>query len=386
MKKIVLIPDSFKGTLSSSKIIEIMASKIRERWADAEVVSIPVADGGEGSVDCFVTTLGGTVVKTPCTAPYGETMEGFFGMLSDGRTAVVEMAAAAGLPLVEDRRNPEKTTTYGVGELILRAAERGAETIIVGLGGSCTNDFGCGAAAAVGIRFLDTDGVEFVPTGGTLGQVAKIDFSQKNPLLRNVKIVTMCDIDNPPYGENGAAAVFAPQKGADGEAVKRLDSGVRHLCALLARDHGMELSDLPGGGAAGAMGAGMVAFFGSELKMGIETVLDTVRFDELLDTADCVFTGEGKLDSQSLRGKVVIGVAERAKRKHVPVIAVVGGAEGDLSEAYKRGVTAVFTVNRLPEDFSLSRYKSAENLAFAMENVIRLLALAPNREGTGAMK
>lgn len=380
MKRFILIPDSFKGTLSSTEITEIMADKIRRRWPEAEIAAIPVADGGEGSVACFLTALGGETVKVPCTGPLGEPMEGFFGMLSDGRTAVVEMAAAAGLPLVEDRRDPEKTTTYGVGELILEAARRGAKTVVVGLGGSATNDFGCGAAAAVGIRFLDADGAAFVPVGGTLSRIHTVDFSGKDPLLKNVRIVTMCDIDNPPYGESGAAAVFGPQKGADPEAVVRLDSGVRHLCTVLERDHGLALSDLPGGGAAGAMGAGMVAFFGSELQMGIETVLDTVRFDALLERADLVLTGEGRLDSQSLRGKVVIGVARRAKEKNVPVVAVVGGADGDLCGAYDAGVTSVLTVNRLPEDFSVSRYKSAENLAFAMENLVRLLDIRGKEE------
>lgn len=380
MKRFILIPDSFKGTLSSTEITEIMGEKLRRRWPDAEIVAIPVADGGEGSVACFLTALGGELVKVPCTGPLGDTVDGFFGMLADGETAVVEMAAAAGLPLVEDRRDPEKATTFGVGELILGAVKGGAKTVIVGLGGSATNDFGCGAAAAVGIRFLASDGTEFVPTGGTLAQIHAVDFSRKDPRLQGVRIVTMCDIDNPPYGEHGAAAVFGPQKGADPAAVERLDAGVRHLCTLLERDHGMSLSQLPGGGAAGAMGAGMVAFFGSELQMGIETVLDTVHFDELLTRTDLVLTGEGKLDSQSLRGKVVIGVARRAKKQNVPVVAVVGGADGDLHSAYGEGVTAVFTINRLPEDFSVSRYKSAENLAFTMENLVRLLDVKGKEE------
>ncbi|MBE6696205.1 MAG: glycerate kinase, partial [Ruminococcaceae bacterium] len=280
--------------------------------------------------------------------------------------------AAAGLPMVEDRKNPCLTTTYGVGELILQAAKRGVKKIIVGLGGSCTNDFGCGAAYACGVRFYDKNGESFMPVGETLCNVERIDISQKSKELDGIEIVTMCDIDNPPYGENGAAYVFARQKGADDAAIELLDRGVEHICNVVNRQLGSDISKLSGGGAAGAMGAGMVVFFGSVLKMGIETVLDTVGFSQIVKDADMVITGEGKIDSQSLRGKVVIGVSRASKQFGVPVIAVVGGADGDMSEAYKEGVTAIFPINRLPQDFSVSRHHSAENLAFALENILRL--------------
>ena len=375
MKKFVLIPDSFKGTLSSKQICEIMSSKIKEQFPDAKTVSIPVADGGEGSVDCFLTALGGQKIFVKCKGPYFEDIQGFYGLIGDGKTAVIEMAATAGLPLVENNKNPLKTTTYGVGELILDAVKRGVKKIIVGLGGSCTNDFGCGAAAACGIKFLDDKGSEFIPVGGTLNRIAKVDLSSFDERLRSVEIVTMCDIDNPPYGLTGAAYVFAPQKGADKSAVELLDDGVKHLCGVLKEELGLDLSNLSGGGAAGAMGAGMVAFFNSKLKMGIDTVLSTVGFDDVIKDADVIFTGEGKIDSQSLRGKVVIGVARRAKLACVPVIAVVGGADGDMSSAYEEGVTAVFSINRLPQDFSVSRFNSAENLAFATENILRTLKI-----------
>ena len=375
MNKFVLIPDSFKGTLSSKEICSVMTERINARFPDAKTVSIPVADGGEGSVDCFISALGGEKVFVDCKNPYFEDMQGFYGLINDGQTAVIEMAACAGLPLVEDRKNPLKTTTYGVGQLILDAAKHGVKKIIVGLGGSCTNDFGLGAAAACGIKFLDKDGKCFVPTGGTLKDVKSIDFSEKSTLLDGVQIITMCDIDNPPYGESGAAYVFAPQKGADNQTVELLDQGVRQVCDLIKNTLGQDLSTLSGGGAAGAMGAGMVAFFGSTLKMGIDTVLDTVGFDEIISDADVIFTGEGKIDGQSLRGKVVIGVARSAKRQNVPVIAVVGGAEGDMEKAYEQGVTAVFSINRLPQDFSVSRHNSKENLAFAMDNLLRVLKI-----------
>ena len=373
MKKAVLIPDSFKGTLSSADICGIMQERILQHYPDCEVVSIPVADGGEGSVDAFLTALGGEKVWLEVKNPYFEPMQAFYGLIDNGRTAVVEMAACAGLPLVEGRRNPSLTTTYGVGQLILDAAGRGVSKIVVGLGGSATNDAGCGAAAAIGVKFLNADGEAFVPTGGTLEKIEKIDLSEKNELLKGIEIVTMCDIDNPMYGETGAAYIFGPQKGADPEMVKALDAGLRNLGEVILRDLGRDLTKVPGGGAAGAMGVGMMAFFDSTLQMGIETVLDTVAFDDIITDADVIFTGEGKIDSQSLRGKVVIGVARRAKTQAKPVIAVVGGAELGMGPAYEEGVKAIFTINRLPQDLSVSKFDSDKNLSFVMDNILRIL-------------
>lgn len=373
MKKAILIPDSFKGTLSSAQICEIMGNQIRLRFPDCEVVSIPVADGGEGSVDAFLTALGGEKVFVEAANPYFEPMQAFYGLIDGGRTAVIEMAACAGLPLVADRKDPTRTTTYGVGQLILDAVGRGVKRIVVGLGGSATTDAGCGAAAAIGVKFYNAAGAVFVPVGGTLKDVVKIDLGDSQEKLRGVEIVTMCDIDNPMYGPHGAAYVFGPQKGADAEMVKFLDDGLRHVGEVIRKDLGRDLTEVPGGGAAGAMGVGMVAFFGSTLQMGIETVLDTVNFDAILAGADAVFTGEGKLDTQSLRGKVVIGVARRAKKQNVPVIAVVGGADLDVDEAYDEGVKAIFTINRLPQDLSVSSAYSDLNLAFAMDNILRMM-------------
>jgi glycerate kinase len=299
-------------------------------------------------------------------------MKSFYGLVDGGATAVIEMAACAGLPLVENRRDPRRTTTFGVGETMLAAAKSGAKKLVVGLGGSATNDGGCGAAAACGVKFFDSDGRSFVPAGGTLCKIAHIDVSGRDKALDGLEIVTMCDIDNPMYGTTGAAYIFGPQKGADEAMVRELDAGLRSLCGVIKKDLGLDLSQTPGGGAAGAMGAGMIAFFGARLQMGIQTVLDTVGFDALASGADMIFTGEGKLDTQSLRGKVVIGVAQRAKKLGVPVIAVVGGADLGIEAAYDMGVSAVFTINRLPQDLSVSRPLSKVNLAFAMDNILRL--------------
>ncbi len=374
MKKFLLIPDSFKGTMSSTQICSIMEEAIVRYYPDAEVVSIPVADGGEGSVDSFLTAMGGEKVNLSVTGPYFKPVDAFYGILP-GNTAIIEMAAASGLPLVGDDKRPDETTTYGVGQLILDAAKRGCNRIIVGLGGSSTNDAGTGAAAAVGVVFRDSDGKAFVPTGGTLSSVASIDMSQKDSVLNEVEIVTMCDIDNPLYGEQGAAYVFGPQKGADEQMVKRLDAGLRALSEVVIQDLKRDISQLPGSGAAGGMGGGMVAFFDAHLEMGIEVVLDTVNFNELLTDADMVFTGEGKLDSQSLRGKVVMGIAGRTKRKQVPLVAVVGDIGDPIEGAYEGGVSAIFSINRVAKEFKKVIARAPEDLARTMDNLMRFLHL-----------
>lgn len=383
MKNFILIPDSFKGTLSSREICSIMAKTIRRFVPGARIQSIPVADGGEGTVEAFLTALHGKRVDVQVTGPDFRKIDAFYGVLPD-QTAVVEMAACAGLPLVYGHKNPELTTTFGVGELFLHAARNGCRKIIVGLGGSCTNDAGAGAAAACGIRFLNAAGEAFVPTGGTLAGIERIDASGLDPVLNSVEIVTMCDINNSFCGPTGAAFVFAPQKGADDAMVLRLDAGLRHCGEIIQRDLGTrmrkltgvsDLFTLPGAGAAGGMGGGMTAFFGSRLQMGIEAVLDTVQFDALLQNADLVFTGEGKIDSQSLRGKVVLGVAGRTRKAGVPLIAVVGDVGDHIEEAYGRGVSAIFSINQVAISVSAARRRARKDLAFEMENLMRLLMI-----------
>lgn len=367
--KFILIPDSFKGTLSSNRVCEIIESEIRKKYT-AEVVKIPVADGGEGSVDAFLTAVGGEKVYVEVAGPYFERMESFYGLIDEGRCAVIEMAAASGLPLVEGRKNPALTTTYGVGELILDALKRGVRKTIVGLGGSCTNDGGCGCAAALGIRFLNENGEEFVPVGGTLNKIRRIDFSGLNPALREVELVTMCDIDNPLYGKQGAAYVFSPQKGADPAMVEFLDRNLKALAEAVERDSGFSEWDFQGAGAAGGMGYGMRVFLNSKIQMGIETVLDTVRFDELVQGADYVITGEGRLDYQSLRGKVVIGVARRARRHGVPVIAVVGSLGEGYEGAYDEGVGMIVESNWLKLPFEEVKPRAEADLRKAVAEML----------------
>lgn len=375
MKKILLIPDSFKGTMSSAEICSIMKKAIHNHFPEAEVISIPVADGGEGSVDAFLEALGGNKVTVTVKNPYFEDMEAFYGVLEGeiSGTVVIEMAASAGLPLVLDRLNPNLTTTYGVGQLMEHALINGCKKIIMGLGGSATTDGGCGAAAALGVKFFDKAGKDFVPTGGTLKNIARIDLSTLNPLVQKAEIITMCDINNPLYGETGAAYVFGPQKGADEVMIKELDAGLRHLAEIVIRDIGLNNADFPGTGAAGGMGYGMLVLLGSQLKMGIETVLDTVHFDKQLIGADFVFSGEGKIDTQSLRGKVVIGVGTRTKKAGVPLVAVVGDIGDNIEKAYDMGVSAVFSINRVAVPFSEAKLRAKSDIALTMDNIIRFI-------------
>ena len=359
--------------MSSAEICGIMSGAVTSVFPDARVRQIPVADGGEGSADVFLRALGGHRIYTRVQDPFGVEMETYYAMLDGGKTAVVEMAACAGLPLVEGRADPAVTTTFGVGQLMVDAAGKGAKKIIVGLGGSATNDGGCGAAAAAGTRFYDREGRQFVPTGGTLSDIRRIDVSPVGESLRGAEIVAMCDIDNPLFGSEGAAYVFGPQKGADRQMVEMLDAGLKNLDKNIRASLGADIAAMPGAGAAGGMGAGMVAFFGAELKMGIEVVLDAVNFDEIIADADMILTGEGKIDGQSLRGKVVVGVARRAKRSGVPVVAIVGDIDKAAAGAYAEGVAGIFSINMLAEDFASAKLHARDDLYFTVENLMRFL-------------
>ena len=360
MKKCIVISDSFKGSLPSREICTIARERIPLFFPDCTVHALRVADGGEGTVDCFLASCGGERVSVPDVQdPFGEPIESFYGLLPDG-TAVIEMAAAAGLPLAAGRKDPRITTTYGVGQLIAHALGRGAKRIVLGLGGSATNDGGCGCAAALGVRFTDAAGRSFVPVGATLDRIAHIDVSAARSRLAGISLIAMCDIENPLFGERGAAFVFAPQKGADAETVRFLDSQLRAFDAALTRELGSSPASLPGAGAAGGFGAGCVALLGFRLRRGIEVVLDVVGFDALLEGADLVLTGEGRIDAQSLSGKVVGGVARRARAKGVPVFAIVGDVADDAYGAYDAGVSAIFSINRLalPRDAAKSRSRA----------------------------
>ena len=375
MQNFILVPDSFKGTLSAIEVCNIMKSSIKNLYKDANIISVPVADGGEGTVDAFLYALGGEKKSIWVSDAFNEQkILAHYAMLKDN-IAVIEMAACAGLPLVKNRLEPDKTTTFGVGELIIDAINSGAKKIILGLGGSATNDGGCGMAVALGVKFKDEQDQEFIPTGGTLSQIYKIDMNNIYSKIKDVEFISMCDVDNPLCGRLGASAVFAPQKGADEDMVKSLDEGLAHLAKIIKRDLHIEVTDIKGAGAAGGLGAGSIAFLQSKLTKGIDVILDTINFDELVSKADIVFTGEGKFDSQSLHGKVVMGVANRSQKYKTPVIVVTGAIGENIQEAYNKGITAIFSINKEPMEFSKSALKSKENMILTMENILRLLKI-----------
>ena len=374
MKKCVVVSDSFKGTVSSREICAIAQQVIPRHFPACEVVCIPVADGGEGTVDCFIQAMGAQRVGVTVTNALGEKSTAAYARL--GELAIIEMAAAAGLPQVGALRCPGTATTYGVGELIAHAVDSGCRKILLGLGGSATNDGGCGCAAALGVRFYDADGQSFVPVGDTLGRIARIDTAKADELLRSVEITVMCDVTNPLYGPTGAAYVFAPQKGADAEKVKSLDAGLRHFGDVIRSQYGLDVSAMPGAGAAGGMGAGCVSLLGGTIQSGIDAVLDVTGFDRQLEGADLVITGEGRIDSQSADGKVISGVARRTRAKGVPLIAIAGGIADSAGAVYDIGVSAMFSTDRAALPVDMLGARSPGDYEATLSDIMSLIAIA----------
>lgn len=376
MKKCIVISDSFKGTLSSLEICKIARDSIPRIFPECQVETIPVADGGEGTVECFMEAIQARPVEVEVTGPYGEDVRTIY--CRSGDRAVVEMASAAGLPMARERRDPQKATTFGVGQIIRHAVENGCREVLLGLGGSCTNDGGCGCAAALGTRFFQANGETFIPAGESLDQIVHIDINETSQLLKNVKITVMCDVDTPLYGPNGAACVFAPQKGADPAAVEFLDGQLKAFSTIIQTKLGRSVGSTPGAGAGGGMGAGCIAFFNAQLKSGIDAVLDMVDFDRRLEGTDLVITGEGRIDAQSVRGKVISGVSRRTGSHNIPLIAIVGGIGPGAEEAYDLGVTAIFGTDRqaasLPEIMPLAY----ENYRCTLEDILRLIRAIKN--------
>ena len=336
--KILIAPDSFKGTMTANEVCDIIGQAFADIIKNAEITKLPAADGGEGLCACLKQIIGGETAKAEVCGVFGEKMTAEYLMLDD-KTAVIEMASCAGLPLAGDNKNPGKATTYGVGELIIHAVNNGAEKILLGLGGSATNDCGFGMASALGYIFTDENGEAFIPTGETLHRVKNITLPEN---IVSIPVIAACDVENPLYGENGAAYVFAPQKGADEDMVKHLDNGLRHASDIICRFLNISVSEIKGSGAAGGMGAGSVAFLGAELKKGIDILLDAADFDKKAADADLIITGEGRLDSQSVNGKVISGIAKRAARHGKPVIAICGSRGEGAEDILALGVTNIY--------------------------------------------
>ncbi len=370
---IVIATNSFKGTLTSSEAGRAMADGIRRVLPGAHVVVVPVADGGEGTTGALLHACGGRRHSVRVDGPLGDPVEAELALLGDGGRAVIEMAAASGLPLVPpDRRNPLRASTYGTGQLIIAALEIGCREILVGAGGSATVDGGCGAAQALGVRFLAADGrVIDPPMGGErLGDVQRIDLTHRDPRIRETTVTVLCDVNNPLCGPNGAARVFGPQKGADAEQVESLERNLTHLADVVRRDVGVDLRNMPGAGAAGGLAGGLAAFAGARLTPGADAILDLVRFDDCLHGADLVITGEGRLDAQSMMGKLVGVVAARARAARVPTLVIAGsvGPGADLCLALVESYHAVLdqsqaSVPTAAEAAALLIHRTAQVLA-----------------------
>ncbi|WML39775.1 glycerate kinase [Neobacillus sp. OS1-2] len=343
--KIVIAPDSFKESLSALEVADAIEKGFKRQIPDADFVKIPMADGGEGTVQALVDATGGEIIYKKVTGPLGEPVDAFFGVLGNKTTAVIEMAAASGLHLVPvEKRNPLITSTRGTGELIAAALDLGVTHIIIGIGGSATNDGGAGMAKALGVRFLDLAGHEIGEGGESLGDVASINLANVDPRLQNIKMDVACDVDNPLTGVRGASAIFGPQKGATPEMVEQLDLNLAHFAAIIEQDLGKKINDVSGAGAAGGLGGGLLAFLPAELKRGVEIVIEATGLSHLVQDADLVITGEGKIDGQTIFGKTPIGVAKTAKRYGVPVVALAGNMADDSTVVHDYGIDAVFSI------------------------------------------
>ena len=374
--RIAIAPDSFKGTLSAMEAAEEIERGLRRALPGLETVLVPVADGGEGTVESVADALDGRLVEVDVHDPLGRPRKASLAISGDGTLAVLEMASASGLPLLApDERNPLKTCTQGTGDLIKYAMDRGVKKILAGIGGSATNDAGTGMARVLGFRFLDADGKELEPGGGSLGRLARIDAEGKDPRLSEVEFEIACDVDNPLTGPKGASRVFGPQKGATAEMVETLDGNLANFAAIVKRDLGADILEAPGAGAAGGLGGGFMAFCGGSLRSGAEMVTEAVELGTRIDGCDLVITGEGRMDSQTAHGKTPAGVAAVARTLGIPVIAICGSAGPGIQDLQKIGIEAVF--DALPEPISDGDLpkRAPEILATCAEQVGRLIAL-----------
>jgi glycerate 2-kinase len=373
--KLLIAPDSFKESMTAEEVCEYIEKGFRKVFPAIDVQKLPIADGGEGTVRSLVSGTGGKFVSLTVRGPLGSPVKGTYGMLGDGKTAVIEMAAASGLHYVPVReRNPMITTSFGTGELIKHAVTAGARKIILGLGGSSTNDGGAGMAAALGAEFLKKNGDRFIPVGGTLHEIESISLLETNKLLRGIEFEIACDVDNPLTGPHGASKVFGPQKGATPEMITVLDYNLNHYGQKLNEASGMEVSGFPGSGAAGGMGAGAKGFLNGSFRLGAEIVLEAVNFNKAVIDSDIVITGEGRMDAQTVHGKAPIAVARYAKQYNKPVIALTGSIGIGYEKVYEEGIDSVFSIvpGAVPLEEALLNAK--ENIERTAENIARLFS------------
>lgn len=375
--KIVIAPDSFKESLTALEVAQAIQIGFAKVFPQAEYELVPMADGGEGSVQSLVDATAGTLQKISVTAPLGNQVEAFYGLSGDRKTAFIEMAAASGLHLVPpEARNPLFTTSYGTGELIKAALDCGVEKILLGIGGSATNDGGLGMLQALGVRFSNAQGQPLGFGGKQLLELASVDLSEFDPRLHQVAFEVACDVNNPLCGERGASAVFGPQKGATAEMIVELDCALGNLASVVEAQLGLEIAEHPGAGAAGGMGAGLLLLPKVELKSGVQIIINATGLQDKVASADLVITGEGRMDAQSIAGKTPIGVARTAKQFGKPVIAIVGSLREDYPVVYRHGIDSVFPIIRQVADLPSTLQSGRENLISAAENIARLYQIS----------
>ena len=374
--KIVVAPDSFKGSVTALQAANAIEQGLLRVFPDAEIDKIPMADGGEGTVQSLVDATDGHIQIQRVTGPLGDEVDAEFGILADGETAVIEMAAASGLTLVPpNKRNPLHTTTYGTGELILAALEAGCRRLIIGIGGSATNDGGAGMAEALGVKFLNADRKPIERGGGGLGELTSIDIVELHTKIANTETVVACDVNNPLTGPEGASHVYGPQKGATPEMVKTLDAHLEHYDKVLTQTFGQSFNNIPGAGAAGGLGAGLMAFLNAELKLGVDIMIDTVKLKDRMKGASLVFTGEGQLDFQTAFGKTPVGVAKVAKAYNIPVIAIAGGIGEGAEAVYKAGIDAMLGIVQAPMSLDDAVEGAPQLIADTAEQAARLITI-----------
>lgn len=372
--KIVIAPDSFKGNLSALEVANLIEKGIRRVYPKAKIVKIPMADGGEGTVRSLVDATKGKIISKKVTGPLEKKVKASYGILGNKKTAIIEMASASGLPLVpKSKRNPLLTTTYGTGELIKAALDRGCRRIIVGIGGSATVDGGAGMAQALGARLLDKRGREIGFGGGALGNLEKIDISKLDKRIEKTKVLVASDVDNPLTGPKGAARVYAPQKGATPSMVKRLEKNLKRYASIIKRDLKKDIKNVPSTGAAGGLGAGLIAFLDAKIRLGVNIVIETVGLKKHLKDADLVITGEGKMDSQTIYGKTPIGVAKSAKKYNILVVAIVGETGEDVEVVYEHGIDKIMTTTPYSMTRAQAIKKSSQLIPDATEQLMRLI-------------
>ena len=373
--KFVIAPDSFKESLTALEVATAIETGFKRVFPDADYVKLPMADGGEGTVQSLVDATQGKLIECEVTAPLGDKVKSFFGLSGDGKTAIIEMAAASGLHLVPpEKRNPLLTTSYGTGELIKLALDLGVESFILGIGGTATNGGGVGMLQALGMQCLDSQDKPIGFGGAELANIVKIDVQQLDPRLQQVHIEVACDVNNPLCGECGASAIFGPQKGATPEMVKQLDAALSHFAEIAERDCGKQIRDQAGAGAAGGMGGGLLLLPSVQLKAGIQIVLDRLHLIDYVKDADVVITGEGRIDAQSIMGKTPIGVARTAKQFNKPVIAIAGCLREDYDVVFDHGIDAVFPIIHQLGDLSDILKQGEQNLISTAQNVARVLS------------